>query len=58
MLFRSWREMADILNRDHSTAINGEKQFGIYLSLGYRHESNLYFAVLAHLNGEAVILEE
>ena len=54
----SWREMADILNRDHSTAINGEKQFGIYLSLGYRHESNLYFAVLAHLNGEAVILEE
>ena len=50
--------MADILNRDHSTAINGEKQFGIYLSLGYRHETNLYFAILAHLNGEAVILEE
>ena len=54
----NWRAMATPLNRDHSTAINGEAQYSVYLSLGYKYESDLHNAVMAHLRGEAVIIED
>jgi chromosomal replication initiation ATPase DnaA len=53
-----WSKLAGFLCKDHSTGIHGADQFENYLKLGYKHETQLYYDVLAELADEVDVIEE